>query len=59
MSTGGGYSKLKDTMSTLGVPVMSPKNIICTERGIGQWWQEHLKDVMAEAGREEKQLPEE
>ena len=59
MSTGGGYSKLKETMSTLGVPVISPKNFICTERGIGQWWQEHLKDVMTEAGREEKQLAEE
>ena len=59
MSTGGGYSKLNETMSTLGVPVMSPNNFICTERGIGQWWQEHLKDVMAEAGREEKQLAEE
>ena len=45
MSTGGGYSKLKETMSTLGVPVMSPKNFICTERGIGLWWQEHLQDV--------------
>ena len=54
MSTGGGYSKLKETMSTLGVPVMSPKNIICTERSIGLCWQEHLQDVMAEAGREEK-----
>ena len=59
MSTGGGYSKLKETMSTLDVPVMSPKNFICTERDIGQWWQDHLQDVMAEAGRKEKQLAEE
>ena len=38
MSTGGGYSKLHEPMSTLGVPVMSPKNFVKTERSIGQWW---------------------
>ncbi len=38
MCTGGG-PKLKDNMSILGAPVMSPKNFINTERSIGQWWQ--------------------
>ena len=28
MMTGGGHSKLQETMSTLGIPVMSPKNFI-------------------------------
>lgn len=54
MSTGGGYAKLKEMMSTLGVEVMSPKSFIDTERSIGQWWQQELQEVMAEAGREEK-----
>ena len=31
MMTGRGHSKLQETMSTLGVPVMSPKNFINTE----------------------------
>lgn len=56
MCTGGGHSKLKDNMSILGVPVMSPKNFINTERSIGQWWQNQLQDEMKEAGQEEKRL---
>ena len=59
MSTGGGYARLKETMSTLGVQVMSPKSFIDTERSIGQWWQQQLQEVMADAGREEKRLAEE
>jgi len=59
MSSGVGYAKLHETMSTLGVPVMSPKNFIRTEQAIGEYWQEQLQDVMAEAGREEKRLAEE
>lgn len=59
MSTGGGHSKLKETMSTLGVPVMAPKNFVNTERSIGEWWQQQLQQSMAEAGKEEKRLAEE
>ena len=32
ISTGGGHSKLHETMSTLGVPVMAPKKFVNTER---------------------------
>ncbi len=46
-------------MTTLGVPVMTPKNFINTEHSIGRWWEEQLMDVMAEAGKEEKRLAEE
>ncbi len=47
-------------MTTLGVPVMTPKNFINTERrSIGRWWEEQLMDVMAEADKEEKRLAEE
>ena len=38
MATGGGYSKLNETMTTLGVPCMSQKSFINTERQIGEWW---------------------
>ena len=38
MSTGGGHSKLSKTMSVLGVPVMSARHFIRTERDIGEWW---------------------
>ena len=50
MSTGGGYARLKETMSTLGVQVMYPKSFIDTKRSISQWWQQQLQEVMAEAG---------
>lgn len=56
MSTGGGYSRLHETMSVLGVPVMAPKNFINAEHNIGLWWQQQLQEIMAEAGREERQL---
>ena len=59
MSTGGGHSKLQETMSVLGVPVMSARNFITTERDIGEWWRKQLQEVMVEAGKEEKRLAEE
>ena len=59
MSTGGGHSKLQETMGLLGVPVMSPRQFINTERDIGEWWRMQLEEVMAEAGKEEKRLAEE
>ena len=37
MCTGGGHSKLRETMAVLGVPVMSPRQFISTERDIGMW----------------------
>ena len=56
MVTGGGYSKLQETMSILGVPVMTKSAFINSERGIGEWWRKELEASMAKAGREEKQL---
>jgi len=56
MATGGGYSKLNETMATLGVPCMSQKNFIATERQIGEWWRDKLHESMMEAGREERKL---
>ena len=56
MATGGRYSKLNETMATLGVPCMSKKNFIATERQIGEWWRDKLHESMMEAGREERKL---
>ena len=56
MFTGGCHSKLKETMSMLDVPVVSPKNFIITEWSIGQWWKSELQAEMKEAGKEEKRL---
>ncbi len=35
MSTGGGHSHLEETMSVLGIPVMTQASFISTERDIG------------------------
>jgi len=38
MATGGGYNKLEESMSVLGLSVMSKKLFINTEKLIGKWW---------------------
>ena len=57
-STGGGHSCLQETMGVFGVPVMSEKNFINTERDIGEWWRKQLQEVMVVTGKEEKHLAE-
>ena len=59
MVTGGGHSHLEESMSVLGVPVMTQASFISTERDIGWWWKEKLAESMIEAGKEEKRLAEE
>ena len=59
MSTGGGHSKLQETMGTLGIPVMSKNSFTSTERDVGRWWKDQLEQSMLEAGKEEKRLAEE
>lgn len=58
MASGSGHTHLRDTMSVLGVPVMSKQSFTKTERSIGEWWQQHLEESMLEAGKEEKQRAE-
>lgn len=60
MVTGGGHSRLEETMSVVGVPVMSKSNFISTERRIGEYWKLKLKETMeggAAAGSGEGALP--
>ena len=56
MSTGGGHVPLTETMSTLGVPVMTKKSFMATERAVSDWWWQALEESMKEAAEEEKQI---
>ncbi len=56
MSTNGGHSALEETMSIMGVPVMTKNSFIDTERVIREMWKQEQLQSMAEAGREERQL---
>ena len=47
-----GHSQLEEAMSVIGVPVMTA--FVNTERVIGEWWKQELKESMAEAGQEER-----
>ena len=56
MSTGGGYAPLQEQMSVLGVPVMTKRSFMKTEKVLGGWWSECLEKSMHEAAEEEKQI---
>ena len=56
LAIGGGHVPLRESMSVMGIPVMSEKTFMRTERAIGEWWEQRLKDSMLEAGREERLL---
>ena len=56
MSPGGGHSKLEETLSVIGVPVMTKKSFIGTERDIGVTWRCALKQSMMEAGQREREI---
>ena len=56
MVTGGGFNPLQESMSVLGIPVMSKQSFMQTECQIGEWWWNALQESMKAAGKEEKQL---
>ena len=56
MSTGGGHTTLQETMSVLGLPAMTKKSFMATERRIGEWWWNHLQESMKSAGEKEKAI---
>lgn len=56
LATGGGHAPLQESMSVLGILVMTKKTFSLTEREISEWWEQKLQDYMLEAGREEKRL---
>ena len=59
MTTGQGHSQLEESMSTMGIPVMTNATFITTDKDIGACWKAELQEFVAEAGREERQLAEE
>ena len=59
MATGTGHSQLQESLSAMGIPVMTKASFISTERDIGECWKRMLLSSMAEAGREEKRIAEE
>ncbi len=59
MSTGQGHSQLEESMSVLGIPIMTKSSFISTEKDIGEQWKIELQKLMIEAGQEEKCLAEE
>ena len=46
MATGGAHSQLEETMSVVGVPVMTGASFIQTERDIGELWKRELQESM-------------
>ena len=56
MATGTGQCQLEETMSVMGVPVMTKATFISTEQDIGECWKQILLLSMAEAGQEEKKI---
>ena len=46
MCTGGGHATLQESLGYVGVPVMTKKSFISTERTIGEWWRERLQQSM-------------
>ena len=59
MVTVGGYTSLSNTMSVLGVPVMSKGSFTPTQSDIGEWWHQKLDNAMIDARKQEKKLAEE
>ncbi len=45
---------LAETMSVLGVPMMTKKSFMATEKALGRAWWEALEESMKEAAEEEK-----
>ena len=56
MTVGVGFNSLQESMSIMGVPVMTKRSFIETERVIGKWWWIALEESMLAAGKKEKQL---
>lgn len=55
MSIGGGFAPLRESMSAVGIPVMT-KMFVDTERFLSSCWWNFLEDSMVFAGKEEKVL---
>ena len=53
MVTGGGFNPLQESMSILGIPVMSKQSFMQTESQIGKWWWKASQESMKAEGKQE------
>ena len=56
MAIGGGYNHLQESMAALGVPIMTKKSFVNTEKTIGKWWWDCMEKSCNEAAVEERKL---
>ena len=56
MATGGGFNHLQESMSVLGIPVMSKQSFVTTEQAIGKCWWDLFNESMQAAGKAEQEL---
>ena len=56
MSTGGGYSSLQEQMSAIGIPVMTKRSFMKTEKAVGKLWWREMEVSMKHAGKEERRI---
>lgn len=49
MATGGGHKPFAEMMAVLGVPTMTKKSFITTEKKIGDWWRDLFAESMITA----------
>ena len=56
MATGGGHKPFAEMMAILGVPTMTKKSYITTEKKIGHWWRDLFTESMITAGKEEREI---
>ena len=55
MATEGGHKPFSEMMAVLGVPTMTKKSFMTTEKRIGDWWRDLFEQSMISAGKEEKE----
>ena len=56
MCNGGGHTRLQETTSILGVPTVTKKSLMATEKALGKCWSNSLEQTMKEAAEEERRI---
>ena len=56
IATGGGHKPFAEMMAVLGVPTMTRKSFITTEKKIDDWWKDLFGESMISAGKKEREI---
>ena len=56
MATVEGHKPFAEMMAVLGVPTMTKKSFITTEKKIGDWWRDLFAESMITAGKEKREI---